>query len=463
MVIRECLQMEFKEFTDSIKGQKLAFVGVGISNISAILKFAKLGFSVQALDKNQVPYEIEKQFEDLGIELRVGPNYLKDLNADIYVRTPGLPFESEEIKKIKSNNKIITSELELFFKLCPCPIIGITGTSGKTTTTTIIYKVLQDAGYNVHVGGNIGYPIFQKVDKITKNDIAVIELSSFQLESMRKSPNIAVITNLTPNHINVHKTMENYVKAKTNITLHQDSFSRLVLNQNDRYTKYFTEISRAKIFTFGIENSTTYVENDVIYYEDRKIMNVSDIKIQGKHNLENYLAAITALGNFVSVENIKNVASEFNGVEHRIEFCGIRNGVCFYNDSIATTPLRTITALSLFKGSIILIAGGSDKGLPFDVLGDEIAKKVKYLILFGDTSEKIYSAVKNSKFFKKENIIIKSTTTMKEAVNLAISNSKNGDTVLFSPACASFDKFKNFEERGNSFKAEVLANIKKGH
>lgn len=454
--------MILQNFLNSYKNEKIAFIGVGVSHIEAILKFAQLGVKVQALDKKPVSPELIQKFEKLGVELRTGVDYLKDLDAYIYFRTPGLPFESKEIQRIRSANKIVTSELELFFKLCPCQTIGITGSDGKTTTTTIIYKILKQAGKTVHLGGNIGKPLLPYVDDMNKEDIVVVELSSFQLESMRISPDTAVITNLTPNHLNVHKTMQSYVDAKKNIIAHQDAFSKVVLNQKDEYTHYFSQIARGQVITFGLSQAMVQVKEGTLYNsKNQAIISVDEIKLRGSHNIENYLAAIAATEDIVKPEDIATVAKEFNGVEHRIEFCEEINGVKFFNDSIATTPHRTITGLSVFKEPIVLIAGGSDKGLPFDELGNEIAKKVKCVVLMGATANSIKHAITKSKYFNKNKTKIELVTTIRNAVETATKNAKSGDVVLFAPACASFDMFNNFEERGKAFKFEVQ-NIKNG-
>ncbi|MGN1034243.1 MAG: UDP-N-acetylmuramoyl-L-alanine--D-glutamate ligase [Oscillospiraceae bacterium] len=454
--------MILQNFLNSYKNKKIAFIGVGVSHMQAILKFAQLGAKVQALDKKPVVADLVQNFEKLGVELRTGTDYLEDLDADLYFRTPGLPFKSKIIQRIRAANKIVTSELELFFKLCPCQTIGITGSDGKTTTTTIIYKILKQAGRTVHLGGNIGKPLLLYVDDMNKEDIVVVELSSFQLESMRISPDIAVITNLTPNHLNVHKTMQNYVDAKKNIIAHQDAFSKAVLNQKDEYTHYFSQIARGQVVTFGLNQAMVYVKEGVLYNsKNQAIITVDETKLRGSHNIENYLAAIAATEDIVEPEDIATVAKEFNGVEHRIEFCEEINGVKFFNDSIATTPNRAIVGISVFKEPIVLIAGGSDKGLPFDELGDEIAKKVKCVVLLGTTANSIKHAITESKYFNKNKTKIELVTTIKDAVEAATRNAKSGDVVLLAPACASFDMFNNFEERGKAFKFEVQ-NIKNG-
>lgn len=448
--------------TNTYKNKKIAFIGVGVSHTQAILKFAQLGAKVQALDKKPMSPDLVQNFEKLGVELRTGTDYLKDLDADIYFRTPGLPFESEIIQRIRSANKVVTSELELFFKLCPCRTIGVTGSDGKTTTTTIIYKILKQAGKTVHLGGNIGKPLLPYVDNMNKEDIVVVELSSFQLESMRRSPDIAVITNLTPNHLNVHKTMQNYVDAKKNIVVHQDAFSKVVLNQKDEYTPYFSQIARGQIVNFGFNQAMVQVKEGVLYNsKNQAVISVDEIKLRGSHNIENYLAAIAATEDIVAPKDIAKVAKEFNGVEHRIEFCDEINGVKFFNDSIATTPHRTITGFCVFKEPIVLIVGGSDKGLPFDELGDEIARKVKCVVLMGATANSIKHAITKSKYFNKNKTKIELVTKIKDAVEAATRNAKSGDVVLLSPACASFDMFTSFEERGKMFKFEVQ-NIKNG-
>ncbi|GHU86500.1 UDP-N-acetylmuramoylalanine--D-glutamate ligase [Clostridia bacterium] len=443
--------MIFRSFVEVLKNKKIAFIGVGISHTDAIRMFARNGANLLVLDKKAMSGAIREEFENLSIEGRTGEKYLGKLDADIYFRTPGIPFDSEMIRRLRKNDKIVTSELEVFFELCAGRIIGVTGSDGKTTTTTLIYEILKQAGKKVHIGGNIGLPLLARVDEIECDDFVVVELSSFQLESMRVSPDIAVITNISENHLNVHKTMENYVAAKKNIILHQNGFSRTVLNAGDNYTSEFAELVRGQLVLFGgSRNSNVFAEGGKIWSGSEEVLEIGDIKLRGQHNVQNFMAAIAATSEWATAADIKKVATGFGGVEHRIEFCGKMNKAACFNDSIATTPLRTMAGLASFEEPIVLIAGGSDKGLCFDELGDAIAKRVKCLIVTGETGPKIKEAAEKSQFFKALDVF--EAAELGTAVEIAKEHLQEGDVLLFSPASASFDKYKNFEERGEHFK-----------
>ncbi len=377
-------------------------------------------------------------------------------------------FFFEKISTARKKGIAVTSEMEIFFDYCPCPIIGVTGSDGKTTTSTLIYEMLKAQGKTVHIGGNIGEPLLPKIESISKNDIAVVELSSFQLISMRRSPETAIITNISPNHLDVHKDMNEYIDAKKQILLHQNAFSKTILNFSNEETRNMAKSVRGETIFFSGKESLqdmpcgVWVDEDknIIYTcakhgntKNEIIMNTKDIRIPGKHNVENYLAAIAAIHDIVSTENIKKVARSFPGVKHRIEFVREINGVSYYNDSIASSPHRTISGtLSLFDKKIILIAGGYDKKIPFDSLAPKIAEKVSTLILLGQTSEKILGEIEKLPKNQTENLNIIKVNSMEKAVEKAKEIAKSGDIVVLSPACASFDLYKDFEERGNHFK-----------
>lgn len=450
------------EFFNSIKGKKVCFVGIGTSNIPLIEMFAKKGAIVSACDK--------KTFEELGensiraknagAELILGENYLNDIDADILFRSPGTPFFRPELEALKKKGVVVTSEMEVFFDLCPCKIIAVTGSDGKTTTTSIIAEFLKSAGKNVHLGGNIGTPLLPIIESISSEDYAVVELSSFQLISMRKSPDIAVVTNLAPNHLDIHKDMQEYVDSKKNIILHQNAFSKAVLNFDNEIANSFSSDVRGQLSKFSRKSTVdngAYLDNTTIIYNEYgkkyEIMNIKDIKIPGMHNVENYLAAISAVWGIVDVNTIIKVAKEFNGVEHRAEFVREVDGVKYYNDSIASSPTRTaLGTLSLYDEKIIIIAGGYDKHIPYEPLGPVICDKVKVLILLGDTAPKIEDAVKKSDNYSNNNPVIINVNNMEEAVLAAKENAVSGDIVSLSPASASFGLYKNFMERGNHFK-----------
>lgn len=459
------MQSNVNDFFDKIKGKKIAFCGIGISNLPLIKLFREKGAIVTACDaKNETQLaDVMEQLKPYGVKFKLGENYLQNLAVDIIFRSPGLNFFSPELVEARKNGIVVTSEMELFFDLCPCQIIAVTGSDGKTTTTTIISEMLKQEGRTVHLGGNIGTPLLPIIETICKDDIAVVELSSFQLVSMRKSPDVAVVTNVSPNHLDMHKDMNEYIEAKKNIVLHQNAFSHAVLNMDNEITKQFSDSVRGQTLFFSAKNKCengVYLEGDTIFFSQngapKPILNVNNIRIPGKHNVENYMAAIAAIFDYVSIESIQTVAKNFPGVEHRIEFVREVNGVKYYNDSIASSPTRTICGtLSLFPQRIILISGGYDKKIPFDTLGSIITDKVKVLILLGQTADAIREAVVNSSKFSPDQLKIIMVKNMQEAVSVACEYAKPGDIVSLSPACASFDLYENFMERGWHFKSLV--------
>lgn len=460
------MENNIKRFLESLNGKTVALCGIGRSNLPLIQLFKKYGANILACDKRErdkLGEDADKAIE-YGAELRLGETYLTDLNADIIFRTPGMRFYMDELINAKNNGTVITSEMEVFFDLCPCKIIAVTGSDGKTTTTTIISEILKKQGYTVHLGGNIGRPLLPDIEKISPDDVAVVELSSFQLISMRKSPDIAVVTNLAPNHLDIHKDMQEYIDAKKNIVLHQNGFGKAVLNLDNEISNSFEEFTRGQTFKFSrrnkVDNGAYMSENgDIImseYGKETVIMKASDIKIPGLHNIENYLAAICAVWGMASAETIKYVAVNFNGVEHRAELVRELDGVKYYNDAIGTSPTRTVKGtLSLYDRKIILISGGYDKHIPYDEMGAVVPEKVKVLILFGATADKIETATKNAPTYKEGNPVIIRVNSMEEAVQKARENAVSGDIVSMSPASASFDMYKNFAEKGLHFKRIV--------
>ncbi len=429
----------------------------------AIELFAKYGANVTVCDKREISafYETAKKLEEIGVNLKLGNSYLDDIDVDMVFRTPGMNFNSQKLLEFREKGIIVTSEMELFFKLCPCKTVAVTGSDGKTTTTTIIYEMLKKQGKKVFLGGNIGKPLLPRIFDIAYDDIAVVELSSFQLISMRRSPDIAVITNISPNHLDVHKDMDEYINAKKNIFLHQEADSKTILNLDNKLCADFSNEVRGRASFFSMEQKPrfgSFIKNNTLFISDdnkeAELFSINDIKIPGKHNIENYLAACAALYKIVSIQNMKTVASSFGGVEHRLEFVRNIDGVEYYNDAIATSPTRCIKgALSLYNNEkIIMIAGGYDKKLSFEDLAKEIIKKVKCLILMGDTAKSMEEAVKNHTNKAQNSLQILHVKNMSEAVNVAKSVACKGDKVYMSPACASFDMYKDFEAKGNDFK-----------
>ena len=408
--------------------------------------------------------ELYKELADLGAKYILGETYLDTLtDFDVVFRSPGVYFNNPKLQEAIRNGVAVTSEMEVFFDLCPCKIYAVTGSDGKTTTTTIISELFKAEGKNVHIGGNIGKALLPIIEEIKDDDIAVVELSSFQLLSMRQSPDVCAITNITPNHLNVHGTMEEYISAKCNILAHQNAFSRAVLSYDNETARNLNYLVRGKLAYFSryskVYNGSFLNENGILCYNDygkvTEIMDMHDIKIPGMHNVENYLTAIAVTWGEVSLDTVRKVAKEFGGVEHRIEFVREINGAKYYNNSIASSPTRVLACLNSFDEKQIMIQGGSDKGISFEPMADAICEKVKVLILMGETREKIRDAVMASEKYNPENTKIIIVKDMQEAVKTAYKYAEKGDIVSLSPACASFDMYRMFEDRGRHFKQLV--------
>ncbi len=457
--------MNREMFFKSVKGKKIAFCGIGKSNLPLIYKFIEKGAEVYACDRrdrSQLAPGQAEELESAGAKLILGDGYLNNLNVDIIFRTPGMNYFLPELTEARKKGIVVTSEMEVFFDLCPCKIFAVTGSDGKTTTTTLIATMLKEQGYTVHLGGNIGTPLLPIIEEISENDIAVAELSSFQLISMRKSPDVSVVTNVAPNHLDVHKTMDEYIDAKKNIFMHQNAFTRTVLNADNEITASFADEVRGTLSYFSYNSPVSrgaYLDGDDICVADKnglvKIMNKHEIRIPGEHNVENYLAAISAVWGYVNVETIVKVAREFGGVEHRIEFVREKDGVKYYNDSIATSPTRTIAGLKAFNQKLIVLAGGYDKHIPFEPLAPYAVEKIKVLILTGPTADAIEKAIRSDKNFDNCGMKILRSENLEQSVKMAHEIAKEGDIVSLSPACASFDAYPNFEERGNHYKKLV--------
>ena len=456
--------MTLRDYIESLRHKTVAVIGVGVSNTPLLELLLAEGIRVTACDKRSREQmgEQAEHLEQLGCELHLGADYLKDLDADVIFRTPGLRPDVPEIAACVDRGAVLTSEMEVFFEVCPCTIIAVTGSDGKTTTTTIIAELLKAAGKRVWVGGNIGHPLLCEADGMLATDYAVLELSSFQLMTMKHSPHIAVVTNLAPNHLDVHRDMAEYVAAKENIFRHQSGEDVAVFNADNDITAEQSHRApgRARLFSRQgeVADGVFLRGEDIVCRSgghERVVMTTGDIKIPGVHNVENYMAAIAAVDGLVPDEVIRDFAREFGGVEHRIELVRTWRGVRFYNDSIASSPSRTIAGLRSFKEKVILIAGGYDKHIPFDVLGPEVVEHVKLLILCGATADKIRAAVEQAPGYRPGHPEILDVTPFQRAVETARDRAVPGDVVTLSPACAAFDQFKNFMERGKTFKAIV--------
>ncbi len=441
----------FEQYFVSLKGKKIAVLGLGVSNQPLVRLLLGYGCDVTGCDRT--PREkldaAVLELETLGCKLSLGDTYLDNIDADIVFRTPGMHPGNPALVCLREKGAQITSEMEIFFEVCPCSIIAVTGSDGKTTTTTLISEMLKADGKKVWLGGNIGTPLLPLVPQMDERDFAVVELSSFQLMDMRRSPARAVVTNLAPNHLDVHKDMQEYVDAKKNIFAFQDAAGLLVLNADNAITAEFIGNGVTSFFSRQGKACHVRLQDGVITRAGQPVLATEDILLPGVHNIENYMAAIAAVEGLVSDEAIVHVAKNFGGVEHRIELVRIKDGVRYYNDSIASSPSRTIAGLRSFREKVILIAGGYDKHIPYDVLGPEVCAHVKKLFLCGATAPQIRTAVENCAGEKPEMV---DCGKFENAVRAAAAAAQSGDVVLMSPASASFDEFKNFMVRGECFK-----------
>ena len=447
----------FEAYFTSLKDQKIAVLGLGVSNRPLVRLLLEFGCQVTGCDRTpreKLDAEV-LELEKLGAKLSLGDGYLDGVEANVLFRTPGMHPGNPAIQALRDRGAKVTSEMEVFFEVCPCTLIAVTGSDGKTTTTTLVSEMLKASGKTVWLGGNIGTPLLPLCRQMKKEDFAVVELSSFQLMDMERSPQRALITNLAPNHLDIHKDMQEYVDAKKNIFRFQSADGMLVLNADNAITAGFRGNGETRFFSRRERTNCVWEENGVIYRRGEKLLESREILIPGTHNIENYLAAIALVEGLATDDAVRQVARNFGGVEHRIELVREKDGVRFYNDSIASSPSRTIAGLRSFPEKVILIAGGYDKHIPYDVLGPEICRHVKKLYLGGATGPKIRAAVEAAPEYKPGFPEITDCREFTEAVYAAAAGAKAGDVVLMSPASAAFDQFKNFMVRGEYFKKLV--------
>ena len=455
------MKKDFNEFKQYIYGKKVAVVGIGVSNIPLINFLLKLGANVTGFDKKTKEQlgDVAVDFKRKGVKLELGEGYLDKLTGyEVVFKSPSMRIDSDALVRVKNEGAYVTSEMEEFVRYTKGKIYAVTGSDGKTTTTTIISKLLKEQGYKTWVGGNIGTPLFADIENIKDEEKVVLELSSFQLMTMTQPIDVAVCTNLAPNHLDMHKDMQEYIDSKKNIFLYQNSDDILVVNRENEITYNFEKEAKGIVREFSskrkIENGA-YYEDGVLYLEGKEVCKKEDIVIKGMHNVENYLAAFIATKDEVSIETMKKVAMTFTGVEHRCEFIREIDGVKYYNDSIASSPTRTLAGLRAFDKKVILIAGGYDKHIPFEPLAYEGYPYIKELVLVGATSDKIADVFKKLEDEKGIKVDIKRASTLEEAVSICKSMAEAGDVVTLSPACAAFDMFANFMVRGNTFKKIV--------
>ena len=454
--------MTLQEYLASLRGRRIAVIGAGISNRPLIGLLAEAGLVVEVRDRSQLPDELAAAWERQGVSFRLGDDYLEDLRADVIFRTPGLHPYHPALRKAAEAGAVITSEMEVFLSLCPCRVFAVTGSDGKTTTTTLIAEMLREAGKTVWLGGNIGRPLLAETDRIEPDDAAVLELSSFQLHSMSCSPDVAVITNLAPNHLDVHPDYADYVAAKKQIFLGQAPGARLVLNLDNEDTRACAPEAPGQVLWFSRRQRAegAFLREDGMLClcrdgETTDVLPASELLVPGVHNIENMLAAFAAVSGSADAEAMRRTARRFTGVAHRLEKVRVLRGVTFINDSIASSPNRTIAGLRCFGEKVILIAGGKDKGISYDELGPVICAHVKKLFLTGMTADVIRRSTENAPAYRPGALEIRVYEDFAETIRAAAAAAREGDVVLLSPASTSFDRFRNFEERGNAFRAVV--------
>lgn len=463
----------------ALAGKRCTVLGVGISNIPLIRFLLEAGAIVTARDKKSKEELLKNKtlnlpyFEERGVRFICGEDYLERITEEVVFKTPGLRYDNPKIAVAHENGAIVTGEMELFLKLCPARIFAVTGSDGKTTTTTLIAKLLEQAGYTVHLGGNIGRPLLYDLPKIRPDHMVVLELSSFQLHSLcafgnddrtLRFPDVAVITNISPNHLDWHTSYEEYIDSKRAIFTHLRKGGKLVTNAGNELTAAFADEQKAlgtSVRLFSAKTPADYTaDEDTIYRDGKAVLSRNDILLPGVHNAENYMAAMAATEDYVSLENVKAVATSFGGVEHRLEYVTEINGAAYYNSSIDSSPSRTVAAIGSFReccaGKLIPIMGGYDKHIPYAPIGDPICKTAKAVVLCGATADKIREAIEHSSLYD-GSLPIYTCDSFQEAVEKAHALAERGDKVILTPASASFDLFRNFEERGKTFKELVLA------
>ena len=457
---------KLNEFNEYIRYRKIAIIGLGVSNLPLLDYLYEKKARVTVFDErdiDSISKEIMDKITSHNFEFNLGKKCLENLKGfDVIFRSPSCLPTRQELKAEADRGAIVTTEIEMLMEMCPCKIIGVTGSDGKTTTTSLINAILKESGYTTHLGGNIGTPLFTKLSEIKQDDILVLELSSFQLMGMNISPDIAVITNITPNHLNIHKDYQEYIDAKKNIFKHQKEDGIVVLNYDNEITRECGKEANGKVIYFSSKEKLDdgyIVDEGVIKECDEKVrkhlLDTKEVILRGNHNFENIATAIAATRNFVKIEEAVETIKKFKPVEHRLEYIKTIDNVKWYNDSVSSSPTRTIAGLYAFDEEIVLIAGGYDKNLDYTPIAKPIVEKVKTLILLGQTSGKIFEAVKNELDQQKKNLDIYMCESLEETVKIAKKSAKQGQIVLFSPASASFDMFKNFADRGEKFKKIV--------
>lgn len=457
------INKKLEEFNEYIRFRKVAVIGLGVSNMPLLEYLYEKKAQVTVFDErtmDEIPSETINKINTYEFSYSFGKNCLEKLNGfNIIFRSPSCLPTRTELQKEAERGAIVTTEVEMLMEMCPCKIVGVTGSDGKTTTTSLINAILKKAGYKTFLGGNIGTPLFTKLPEMEPNDIVVLELSSFQLMNMHISPDIAIITNITPNHLNIHKDYQEYIDAKKCIFKNQNEKGILILNYDNDITRECAKEANGNVVFFSskvkLDNGFIVDGNIIKECNDKvrkHILNTDEVILRGNHNFQNIATALAATKTLVDTDIAVQAIKEFKPVEHRIEFVKEIDGVKWYNDSASSSPTRTISGINAFRENIILIAGGYDKNLEYEPLAKPVVDKVSTLILIGQTAEKIYDVVKNESEKENKKINIYMCDTLEQTIEIAKKSAKKGDVVLFSPASASFDMFKNFADRGHKFK-----------
>lgn len=445
-----------------VQGKSIALVGLGRSHSPLVKLFDALAATtITARDQNPAP---RPELAAQGAKLMLGEGYLDDLSEDIILRTPAVRGDLPALTAARERGALVTSEMELFLAFCPCPCYGITGSDGKTTTSTLVAGLLEAAGKRVYLGGNIGDPMLPRLTQMTEDDRAVAELSSFQLMGMSVSPEVALITNLSENHLDWHLDMDEYIEAKTAIFEHQQTGDLAVFNADNDYTRALAARAPARVRYFSrtqtVENGAYCINDALRFCADgvcTPLFSREEILVPGAHNLENYLAAIAACYDDIRPSDALNVARSFTGVAHRMELVAVVDGVRYYNSSIDSTPVRSAATLTAFKTPPVVLCGGYDKHLNYAPMAPLLTEHAKAVVLCGQTAEKIKAALNAYGAFAEKKIPLYVAESFEEAFSAAVGFAESGDSVVLSPASASFDLFRDYEERGEVFRRLVRA------
>lgn len=473
--------MTFQEFLQWIQDKKIAILGAGVSNRPLITLLCEAGANLTVFDLKEAadftPFIEELERKNLTCSWSLGPQYLRELHGfDLIFRSPAIMPYRDELRKEQRRGAIITSEIEVFMHLCPCEVLAVTGSDGKTTTSTLIAKILETQGYKTWLGGNIGRPLLSEVAGIRPEDKVVLELSSFQLISMSTSPKTAIITNISPNHLDIHQDYREYSQAKAEIFRHQSFYDRLIINGEDPLLCSFQEEAKGEVIwttkrPFG-DQKLFGLDEDVLFYQEtpsslKKILfSRKELALPGRYNAQNILSALASTWPLIDFSQVKDTLTAFSGVEHRVELIKNHEGVEIYNSSIDSSPTRTINSLSGFAERNIpvrLIAGGKDKNLVYDELGRTILKTCSGVYLSGDNAELIKAGIEKAEKIELQKgdgqriensgkaFSLYVCSDYEECLEKCLAEVSAGEVILFSPAGTSFDRFKNFEERGQAF------------